>query len=63
MEHKAGIAKLWQEVQDFWDSLSQDAIRHLYDHLEVRLHAWVAARWGYTIHWIVWPPYCELYTI
>ena len=34
------MAELRQQVQDAWDNLSQDDIRHLY----VRLHACVAAR-------------------
>ena len=38
------IAELQQQVQDVWDNLSQDDIRHIYDHLCTRIHACVAAR-------------------
>ena len=37
------IAEFGQRVQDAWDHLSQDDIRHLYDHLYARIHACVAA--------------------
>ena len=37
------IAELRQRVQDFWDSLSQDDIRHLCDHLNVIIPTCVAA--------------------
>ena len=40
------IADLRQRVQDAWDNLSQDDIRHLYDRLHARIHACVAARGG-----------------
>ena len=44
------IAKLQQWVQGAWDDLSQDDIRHLYDHLYARIHAYIAARSGYTMY-------------
>ena len=40
------IAEIWQGMQDAWDYLSQDDIRHLYDCLYVRIRACVAARGG-----------------
>ena len=40
------IAELRQQVQDAWDNLSQDDIRHLYDRLHARKHSCVAAREG-----------------
>ena len=45
------IAKLWQRVQNAWDNLSQDDIRHLYDRLRARIHACVAAMGQYTVYW------------
>ena len=52
MEHDEGGSysffracyKLQQRVQDAWDNLSKDDIRHLHDHLHVRIHACVSAR-------------------
>ena len=38
------IAELLQQVEDAWDSLSQDAIWYLYDHLHVFL-----PEGGYTV--------------
>ena len=38
------IAELRQRVQDDWDNLSQDDIRHIYHRLHARVHAYVAAR-------------------
>ena len=43
------MAELRQQVQDAWDSLSQDDIRHLYSGLHAGIHARVAARGGYTV--------------
>ena len=43
-------AELRQQVQDAWDNLSQDDIRHLYDLLHARIHAWIAARGNYTVY-------------
>ena len=40
------IAELRQRVQDAWKSLILDDIRHLYDRLDVRIHACHAARGG-----------------
>ena len=40
------IAELLQEMHDAWDNLSQDDIRHLYDHLHARMHACIGARVG-----------------
>ena len=44
------IAELRQRVQDAWESLSQDDIRQLYDRLHARIHAFFAAREGYTVY-------------
>ena len=51
------MAELRQQVQDAWDNLSQDGIRHLYGRLHERIHACVAAR-GITlcIDVTVWAP-------
>ena len=38
------IAELQQRMQDAWDSLSQDDIRHLYHCLHTRIHTCVVAR-------------------
>ena len=46
LEPATTIAELRQRVQDACDNLSQDDIRHLYDHLHARIHACVAARRG-----------------
>ena len=40
------IAELWQWVQDAWDSLLQDDIQHLYDHLHARIHTCISATGG-----------------
>ena len=40
------IAELRQRVQDTWNNLSQDDIRHLYERLNERIHACVATRGG-----------------
>ena len=45
------IAELRQRMQDTWDNLLQDYIRHLYDRLHARIHVWVAAKGGDTVHW------------
>ena len=37
-------AELQQMVQDAWDKLTQDDIRHLHDRLHAKIHACVAAR-------------------
>ena len=57
------IAELRQRVQDAWDNLSQDDIRHLYEYLHARLHAFVATRGGYTAYLCdcLDTPYCEMY--
>ena len=54
--------ELRQRVQDAWDNLSQDNIRHLDDRLHARIHACVATRWGYTVYWCncLGTSYCEL---
>ena len=44
------ITELRQQVHDAWDNLSQDDIRHLYDHLHARIHVPIAAREGSTVH-------------
>ena len=49
-EPVTAIVKLRQRMQNALDKLSQDDIRHLYDHLHVRLRACVAAR-GSTLYW------------
>ena len=36
------IAELRQRLQDAWDNLSQDDIRHFHDRLQARIHAHVA---------------------
>ena len=35
-------------VQDVWDNLSQEDIRHLNDRLHARIHACIDVREGYT---------------
>ena len=40
------IVELRQQVQNAWDSLSQNDIRHLYDRLHARIYACVAAKRG-----------------
>ena len=35
------VAELRLRVQDAWDNLSQDDIRHIYDRLHARIHACV----------------------
>ena len=42
------IADFQHWVQNAWDNLSQDDIRHLHDRFHARIHAWVAAKGGYT---------------
>ena len=56
------IAELRRRVQDAWDNISQDDIRHLYNRLHARIHACVAAREGtLCIDAIVWEPrYCDI---
>ena len=49
-ESATTIAELRQRMQDAWDNLSQEDIRHLYDSLHVRIHACVAARGGYIVY-------------
>ena len=51
-ELATAIAELRQRVEDAWDNLSQNDIRHLYDHLHVTIHACIAAREGYTHGWL-----------
>ena len=61
------IAELRQRVQDAWENLSQDDIRHFYDRLHDRIHACITARGGtlcidvtvwalltvtYVFHWV-----------
>ena len=57
LESVTAIAKFRQRVQNAWDNLSQDDIRHLYDRLHARIHSYVAAR-GATlcIDVCVWAP-------
>ena len=43
-------AELRQRVQDAWDNLSQDGIRHLYDRLHARMYPCVVARGGYIVN-------------
>ena len=51
------ITELRQWVQDAWDKLSQDDIRHLYHPLYARIHACVAVRGGtLCIDMTVWAP-------
>ena len=51
------IDKLKQWVQDAWNNLSQDDIRHLYDRLYARIHTGIAARGGtLCIDVTVWAP-------
>ena len=61
-EPAATIAELRQWVQDAWDNLSQDDIRHLYDRLHARIHACVAARVRYTEYLCdcSGTPYCDV---
>ena len=56
------IALLRQRVQDAWDSLSQDDIRHLYDRLHSRIQACVVARGSYTVYRsdCLGSPYCGM---
>ena len=44
------MAELRQQMQDTWDNLSQDDIRHLYDRLHARKYAYVATRGDYTMY-------------
>ena len=39
-----------RQVQDGWNRLSQDDIRHIYDHLHGRIHTCIPARRGYTLY-------------
>ena len=56
-ERATTISELRQRVQDAWDNVSQDDIRHLYDRLRVRILACVAARGGnLCIDVTVWVP-------
>ena len=50
-ESDTTIDEMKQRVQDAWDNLSQDDIRHLYDRLYARIHIGIAAREGYTVYW------------
>ena len=42
------LAKLREQVEEAWDKVPQDIIRHLYDRLDERVSACIAARGGYT---------------
>ena len=44
------MTQLRQHVQDAWENLTQDDIRHLYDRLHVRIDAYVAGRGGNTVY-------------
>ena len=44
------IAELRQRMQDAWDNLSQDDIRHLYGRFHARIHACVSSRGKYTTY-------------
>ena len=50
-----------QWVQDAWDHLSQDDIRHLYDCLHLRIQACIAAKGRNILYWCdcLGNPYCE----
>ena len=50
------IAELRQRVQDTWHNLSQDDIRHLYDHFHARMHDCVENRWAYFLN----TPHCDM---
>ena len=44
------MTEVRQQVQDARDNLSQYGIQRLYDRLNARIHACVAARGGYTVY-------------
>ena len=44
------IVELRQRVEDTWDNLSRDEIRHLYGRFHLRIHACVASREVYTVY-------------
>ena len=44
------IATLRQRLQGAWNNVSQDNIRHFYDRVYVKIHAYLAGRWGYTVY-------------
>ena len=56
------MAKLRQQVQDAWDNLPQDDIRHLYDCLHARIHACIAVIGGYIVYCcdFLGIPYCDM---
>ena len=45
-EPAATIAELRQHVEDAWNKLEQNGIRHFYDYLHVRTHTCIAIRGG-----------------
>ena len=49
-EPATNTAELWQRVQDAWENLSQDDIRHLYNRLHGRIHSCVADRGVSTVY-------------
>lgn len=42
------LTELREQVEQAWNNVSQDSIRHLYDRLDARVSACIAARGGYT---------------
>ena len=64
-EHATTIAELRQRVQDAWDNLTQDDIRHFHDCLYERIHACITAREKYTLYLFdcLGTPYCEIVII
>ena len=58
------IAELRQRVQDSWDNLSQDDIRHFNDRVNARMHVCVVAKGGtLCIDVTVWAPLTVTYVI
>ena len=64
----SSFLQAWNATRFKWPNcdkrcnLLQDDIRHLYDHLQVRIHVWITAREGYTLYWCDYlgTPYCDM---
>ena len=55
------MAELQQQVQDVWDSVPQDDIRHLYDHMRKYMPALPPERATLCIDVIIWAPLTVIY--
>ena len=42
------LTELCEKVEQVWNYISQDRIHNLYDRLDARVSAYIAARGGYT---------------